>query len=65
VEIALGRILKVKIKVGNQCRAGLSHVLDVLNDSGAYPKYEFSITEDGETSTPQNAFSSTRCEIGE
>src|ERR1019366_5006522 len=48
VDIALGSILEVKIVVCDQCRPGLSHVLNVLNNSGAYQKYEFPITDAGE-----------------
>jgi hypothetical protein len=42
-DVAFEGILEIKVKVRDQCRFGLSHDLDVLNNSGAYPKYEFSI----------------------
>jgi hypothetical protein len=42
-DVAFEGILKIKVKVRNQRQFGLSHDLDVLNNSGAYPKYEFSI----------------------
>jgi hypothetical protein len=42
-DVAFEGILKIKVKIPDQCRFGLSHDLDVLDNSGAYPKYEFSI----------------------
>ena len=42
-DVAFEGILEIKVKVSDQCRLGLSRGLDVLNNSGAYPIYEFSI----------------------
>jgi len=47
-DITLGDILEVKVIVCDQCRLVLSHVLNVLNDSGADRKYGFPVTKAGE-----------------
>jgi hypothetical protein len=47
-DIALGSILEVKVVVCDQCRPDFSHISDVLDNSGAYQKYEFSIRDAGE-----------------
>ena len=44
-DMALGSILGVKVVVCDPCRTGLSHVLDVLDNSRAYQKYKYPITE--------------------
>ena len=47
-DFTLGGILKVEVIVRDQRRLVLSHVINILNDSGADKKYEFSITKAGE-----------------
>jgi hypothetical protein len=55
-----GGILKVEVVVCDQCGQGVSHVLDVLDNSGAYQQYGFPITETDEKPRTKELFSQRR-----
>jgi hypothetical protein len=57
--------LKGEVIVRDQGGSGLSHVLDVFDNSRACRRYESPITETDEKILPKDAFLCTRCEIGE
>ena len=44
-DIAFRSIFEIKVVVCDQCWTGPSRVLDVLNNSRAYQKYKYPITE--------------------
>jgi hypothetical protein len=56
VDAALGCILEVEVVIRDQCRPSFLHVLDVLDNSGTFPKYEFSITEADKKSRTTKCF---------